>query len=64
MADKSIKLPPRHTLAEVVAFLCGEAPLEGVWFGEKHPLERGAFWWRPHLRAAVAALKTAGANNG
>jgi hypothetical protein len=41
------------TLAEVVAFLCGVAPLDGVWFGEEHPTERGAFWWRKHLRAAA-----------
>lgn len=44
---------PKFTLAEVVAFLCGEAPLDGVWFGGSHPTERGAFWWRKHLRAAA-----------
>ncbi len=34
----------------VIAFLLGEGPLDGVWFGEKHPTERGNFWWRKHLR--------------
>lgn len=39
-------------LAPVLAFLSGEAPLEGVWFGDPHPTEKGAFWWRKHLRTA------------
>ena len=34
----------------VIAFLLGEGPLDGVWFGEKHPTEFGNFWWRKHLR--------------
>ena len=42
-------------LDEVVAFLMGEGPLEGCWFGEKPETERGNFWWRKHLRAALAA---------
>ena len=41
-------------LQGVVAFLMGEAPLDGVWFGDRHPTERGAFWWRKHLREALA----------
>lgn len=40
---------------EVVEFLRGAAPLEGVWFSERHPTERGAFWWRKHLPAAAPA---------
>lgn len=44
---------------EVAAFLCGEAALDGVWFGDKHPNNPGQFWWRKFLRAAlVAAEKT------
>ncbi len=34
----------------VIAFLLGEGPIDEVWFGEKHPTERGNFWWRKHLR--------------
>jgi hypothetical protein len=37
---------------DVVQFLLGSAPLDGVWFGERHPTERGAFWWRKHLSKA------------
>jgi len=39
-------------LETVVKFLMGEAPLEGVEFGEKHPTKAGAYWWRLNLRAA------------
>jgi hypothetical protein len=46
---------PRFSLQEMVEFLCGEDPLDGVWFGEAHPSEPGKFWWRKHLRAAVEA---------
>ena len=45
-------------LAEVCAFLDGSAPLEGVWFGDRHPTKPGAFWWRSALRAALAAQPT------
>ena len=40
---------------EVMAFLLGEGPLDGVWFGDRHPTEKGAFWWRKHLRAAMSS---------
>lgn len=42
-------------LQTVLRFLMGEAPLEGVNFGEKHPTKAGAFWWRLNLRAAMHA---------
>ena len=45
------------TMKEVAAFLLGEAPLDGFWFGERHPA--GGFWWREHLRAALSAPATA-----
>jgi len=35
----------------IIGFLLGEQPLKGVWFGDMHPDERGAFWWREYLRA-------------
>lgn len=43
-------------LEPVFAFLLGEGPLDGVWFGDRsnHPTEKGAFWWRKHLRAALS----------
>lgn len=37
---------------ELFAFLCGDGPLDGHWFGEKPEHERGNFWWRKALRAA------------
>ncbi|MDP9196105.1 MAG: DUF551 domain-containing protein [Pseudomonadota bacterium] len=40
-------------LDEVVKFLCGQGPLNGVWFGEKPEGETGNFWWRKHLRKAL-----------
>jgi hypothetical protein len=39
----------RQRLEPVLQFLRGAAPLEGVWFGEDHPTERGHFWWRKRL---------------
>jgi hypothetical protein len=41
-------------LPEVIAFLQGEVPLEGVWYGEPHPSGK-PYWWRTHLREALAA---------
>lgn len=43
-------------------FLTGAAPLDGVWFGERHPAYRGGFWWRGYIAnmmdgAAPAAPK-------
>lgn len=40
-------------LARVHAFLMGEAELEGVTFGARHPTKAGEFWWRLNLRAAM-----------
>ncbi|MBZ0073658.1 hypothetical protein [Bordetella hinzii] len=39
----------------VFAFLLGEGPLHGVHFGDRHPSERGAYWWRKDLRAALSS---------
>lgn len=41
-------------LREVAAFLLGEGELDGVGFGDPYPTERGNYWWRKHLRAALA----------
>ncbi|KCB25978.1 hypothetical protein [Bordetella hinzii] len=41
----------------VFAFLLGEGPLHGVHFGDRHPSERGAYWWRKDLRAALSAAQ-------
>ena len=38
----------------VFKFLLGEGELEGCGFGEKPEGERGNYWWRKHLRKALA----------
>ena len=42
-------------LRVVINFLCGEGPLEGVWFGDDHPTRKGRFWWRKLLRESFEA---------
>ena len=42
-------LAPQAEPKALIAFLSGSAPLDGVWFGERHPTEKGAFWWRNRL---------------
>lgn len=41
-------------LQEVIAFLMGEAPLDGTWFDQTRT--GPPFWWREHLRKAMAEL--------
>ncbi|WP_125998169.1 hypothetical protein [Sphingobium yanoikuyae] len=41
---------------ELFAFLCGDGPMQGHWFGEKPEHEQGNFWWRKALRAADNAM--------
>jgi len=38
----------------VVEFLLGEGPLDGVWYGDEHPTNPRPYWWRKHIRAALA----------
>uniref|UniRef100_UPI004048916E hypothetical protein n=1 Tax=Roseivirga sp. TaxID=1964215 RepID=UPI004048916E len=38
---------------DIIKFLLGEDSFDGVWFGENHPTEQGAFWWRKHLRQFI-----------
>ncbi len=45
-------------LEDVVAFLLGEKPLRGHWFGDTVPTERGTYWWRTPLRQALTAWNT------
>lgn len=47
--------PDLQTVAE---FLMGHGPLDGYYFGEK-PKGAGNYWWRNHLRAALAAAPKA-----
>ena len=45
--------------ADVIAFLNGDAQLDGLWFGDvwfgiHRPAGKGAFWWRKYLPATPA----------
>lgn len=44
-----------EVLRGLVAFLNGEAPLDGCWFGEDPPPGEGRYWWRKPLNAALSA---------
>jgi hypothetical protein len=45
---------PEASQDELVAFLNGSTPLEGVYFGEKHPTKKGLYWWRKLLPCSLA----------
>lgn len=47
----------RALAKELISFLRGEGSLDGVWFGDRHPTEKGAYWWRRRLPALAAALE-------
>lgn len=53
MCDAVPIAQPSPDLAAVHAFLFGEAPLNGAWFGERPP-GLPPFWWRVLLRDAIA----------
>ena len=40
---------------EIINFLNGSEPLCGEYFGSPHPDEKGAYWWRTHLRKRMIA---------
>jgi hypothetical protein len=48
--------PNTEELRAVVAFLLGEAALDGCWYGEGPPPGKPQFWWRSQLRAALDRL--------
>lgn len=48
-----------NKLEQVIAFLMGEGPLDGVWFNQT-AAGRAPFWWREHLQRAALASAPAG----
>lgn len=48
--------PDRAALLELIAFLNGEAALDGVWFGDPRPGEKGRYWWRKRLGGLLASM--------
>lgn len=47
---------------EMLKFLLGEGPLEGIWFGDTHPTRKGMFWWRKILRQLATENQPNGSN--
>lgn len=47
----------RVAFDKVVNFLMGQSALDGLWFGERPSDGRKPYWWRTHLRAAIAAMR-------
>lgn len=57
--EAELAKPEQHVLSnDVVRFLNGEIPLDGVWFGDKHPTLKGNYWWRSFLKN-IDAIQTA-----
>jgi len=40
---------------DLLNFLLGASDIDGVWFGDRHPSHKGAFWWRENLRRLFAS---------
>jgi hypothetical protein len=57
MSDTSPK--DAVNVSELIEFLDGSGPLDGVWFGEEHPTLKGKFWWRKYLPALSQVRKQA-----
>jgi hypothetical protein len=38
-----------------LSFLYGSGEWDGVWFEERHPTKKGAFWWRSEMRRLFPA---------
>jgi hypothetical protein len=39
---------------QMLNFLYGSGEWDGLWFDQKHPKKKGAFWWRSDLRRLFA----------
>jgi len=40
---------------QMLNFLYGAGEWDGLWFDQKHPAKKGAFWWRSDLRRLFTA---------
>jgi hypothetical protein len=49
--------PLSHKQFQVLNFLIGHSHIEGVFFNEKHPNKKGAFWWRSVLQDAFPGFE-------
>jgi len=56
--SRADKLEAKTLSNELLHFLRGSAPMEGVWFGDSHPSHKGNFWWRKLLPEPVDELRS------
>lgn len=47
-----VREPLTDEQKEILNFLLGSSGIDNFWFGDKHPTEKGQFWWRNRLRKA------------
>lgn len=59
VTTKELKPERLSVPKEIICFLLGENPLDGVWFGDWHPDYTGKFWWRAYLRNTLKPTKEA-----
>ena len=55
--DMTTPNPEAREREALIAFLNGSAPLDGVWFGERHP--GGPYWWRSRLASITPQAEPA-----
>jgi hypothetical protein len=55
VGKSALKAQEPTLTADVLAFLRGAAPLDGVWFGDPHLTEKSRFWWRKYLTTQPVA---------
>lgn len=51
-------------MPEVIRFLLGEVPLNGLWYGDSPVAGVPQFWWRKDLRALFTLPAPAGSKHG
>jgi hypothetical protein len=55
-AGPAVAAPNGAMDGDIVEFLCGGGTFKGCWYGGEKPSdEKGNFWWRKYLRAALRA---------
>jgi hypothetical protein len=58
MTPTPLDSKPQGAQDDILEFLYGAEPFEGVWWGEgKHPTRKGAYWWRSLLRERIEKLE-------
>ncbi len=59
--EEEVLDPKAQELQQLIPFLLGKAPYQGVWFGDvPFGEEHGALWWRAHLRRLFPNMPLSG----